>query len=189
MRTNFKIRDMPKKEFEPLFHRHVHEVFADDHSYAVRDALDDFEQAKLSELDSRLGDPWALYLGAFDQDDRFVGWTWGKQEPKAKFCMVNSGVIKSQRRMGVYSALVHSAVGTLSERGFQLIYSRHCATNNAVIIPKLKAGFIISKMEIDDSHGVLVHLHYYSNKARRRVMDYLTGLSKPDDEVKRLFKL
>lgn len=189
MDRTFTIREMSKEEFEPLFQRHVHAAFASDHSYALQDALDGSEQEQIRKLDSRLGEAFTLYLGAFDQDDQFIGWTWGKQEPKAKFCMVNSGVIKGQRRRGIYSALVQSTVETISNRGFQMIYSRHCATNNAVIIPKLKAGFLISKFEIDDSHGVLVHLHYYTNTMRRKVMDYRSGLSAPDDDVKRLFKL
>ncbi|MGJ8606196.1 MAG: GNAT family N-acetyltransferase [Marivita sp.] len=189
MDCTFTIREMSKEDFEPLFQRHVHAAFASDHSYTLRDALDDTEQEQMRNLDSRLGDALALYLGAFDQDDHFVGWAWGKQEPKAKFCMVNSGVVEGQRRKGIYSALVQSTVETISDRGFQVIYSRHCATNNAVIIPKLKAGFVISKFEIDDSHGVLVHLHYYTNKTRRKVMDYRTGSSAPDDDLKRLFKL
>ena len=143
----------------------------------------------MQDLDSRLGDPLHLYLGAFDKDGQFVGWAWGKQEQKAKFCMVNSGVIEGHRRMGAYSALVQSTVEKMSSKGFQLIYSRHCATNNAVIIPKLKAGFVISKFEIDDTHGVLVHLHYYTNALRRKVVDYRTGLVAPDGELKRLFNL
>jgi hypothetical protein len=72
--------------------------------------------------------------------------------------------------------------------GFQLIYSRHCATNNQVIIPKLKRGFVISKMEIDDVFGVLVHLHFHVNETRRLIMDYRSGQKKPNDQIKGLFK-
>lgn len=185
----FTIKEMSKEEFEPLFQCHVRSVFANDHSFSLRDALDDLEQGQLRELDSRLGDPLHLYLGAFDSNDRFVGWTWGKQEPKAKFCMVNSGILEGKRRMGIYSALVQTTVEKTSKKGFQVIYSRHCATNNAVIIPKLKAGFVISKFEIDDTHGILVHLHYYTNELRRKAVDHRTGYSAPDDELKRLFKI
>lgn len=185
----FTIKEMSKEDFEPLFQRHVHSVFADDHSFALSDALDETEQERLMELDSTLGAPLHLYLGAFDRDDQFVGWTWGKQEPKAKFYMVNSGVLEANRRMGAYSALVQTAVEMLTNRGFQVIYSRHCATNNAVIIPKLKAGFVISKFEIDDTHGVLVHLHFYTNGLRRKAVDYRTGLNAPDAELKRLFNI
>ncbi|GAB5446138.1 GNAT family N-acetyltransferase [Gymnodinialimonas sp.] len=183
------IKEMPKEEFGPLFQHHVHSVFTGDHSFALSDALTGSELEQLNELDSRLGAPMHLYFGAFDKSDRFVGWTWGKQEPKAKFCMVNSGVLESERRKGIYSALLQTTVATVSAMGFQVIYSRHCATNNAVIIPKLKAGFVISKFEIDDTHGVLVHLHYYTNELRRKAVDYRSGQTALDDELKRLFKI
>ena len=103
--------------------------------------------------------------------------------------MVNSAILKEHRRKGLYSALLERCLKVLSKKGFQLIYSRHCATNNDVIIPKLKAGFIISKMEIDDKYGVLIHLHFYTNSDRRKIMDYRSGQLKPDTKIREVFKM
>jgi len=69
------------------------------------------------------------------------------------------------------------------------VTSRHNATNNSVLIPKLKENFIISKMELDDIFGVLIHLHYYANTTRRKIMDYRSGQLKPDDQIKKLLKI
>tara|TARA_B100000886_G_scaffold202261_1_gene139668 strand:- start:197 stop:508 length:312 start_codon:yes stop_codon:yes gene_type:complete len=103
--------------------------------------------------------------------------------------MCNSGVLSNFRRKGIYSSLLETKIKVLSEMGFQLIYSRHNATNNNVLIPKLKAGFVISKMEISDTFGCLVHLHYFTNKTRQKLMDYRSGKTKPDQELKDLLRL
>ncbi len=135
-----------------------------------------------------MGNPYKLHLGVFDRENKFIGWSWGIQESGTTFYMVNSAVLSEHRRKGIYGALLKRCVEILSKKGFQLIYSRHCATNNAVIIPKLQAGFIISKMEMDDRFGVLVHLHFYTNELRRKIMDYRSGLVRPDNEIKKVFK-
>jgi GNAT superfamily N-acetyltransferase len=103
--------------------------------------------------------------------------------------MCNSAVLPIFRRKGIYSALLKKCLQVTREEGFQLIYSKHSATNNAVIIPKLKEGFIISKMELDDKFGVLIHLHYYMNSTRKKIMHYRSGQIKPDEEIKSIFKL
>ncbi len=111
------------------------------------------------------------------------------QENATTFYMVNSAILKEHRGKGLYRLLVNQCIETLSSKGFQLIYSRHCATNNAVIIPKLKIGFVISKMEIDDRFGILIHLHFYTNSDRRKIMDYRSGQVRPDKTIRNLFKL
>jgi hypothetical protein len=189
MTQNYTIRELTEEEFKPLFATHRHLAFEDTHSYEFRDILSSAELGHLKELGQAMGTPYKLYLGIFDKDDTFVGWSWGFQENAATYYMVNSAVLEKHRRKGLYSLLVRRSVEILSKKGFQLIYSRHCATNNAVIIPKLKAGFIISKMEIDDRFGILIHLHYYTNAMRRKIMDYRAGQSKPDGAIRKAFKL
>ena len=74
-------------------------------------------------------------------------------------------MLPGHRRKGIYTALMHRVIETVVEKGFQKIYSRHSVTNNDVIVPKLKAGFVISSMEISDVFGVLVHLVYFPKGA------------------------
>ena len=189
MKYKYTIKKLAEEEFLPFFDKHKHAVFEDVHSFSLQDLLSDKEQEKLKALEENMGQPYKLFLGAFDEDNELVGWTWGQQEGKSTFYMVNSAVLEGHRCKGVYSALVRECIDQLAEKGFQIIYSRHCSTNNAVIIPKLKAGFIISKMEVDDRYGVLIHLHYYTNEDRRRIMDYRSGQLFPDEKMKKLFKL
>ena len=178
---------MDEEEFKPLFEQYSRTMFEDTHGYDSRQVLTAEEIQRTKVLGQRLGTPYKLYLGAFDGNDQFVGWSWGLQESATTYYMVNSAVLENYRRKGLYTLLLNRSVEVLSEKGFQLIYSRHNATNNAVIIPKLKAGFIISKMELDDKFGVLVHLHYYTNPERRRIMDYRAGQIRPDERLKALF--
>ena len=72
--------------------------------------------------------------------------------------------------------------------GFQELCSRHSVDNNAVIIPKLKAGFVITGVEISDMWGTLVNLSYYTNEKRRKVLSYRSG-AKPDSEIKKYLDL
>ncbi len=189
MKKDYLIKELSQEEFQPLFDRHKSSAFEDVHSYPLQDLLSDAERQNIANLGQNLGSPFRLYLGVFDAHKQFVGWTWGIQENSSTFYMVNSAILKEHRRQGLYRNLIEKCVAIVSEKGFQLIYSRHCATNNDVIIPKLKAGFIISKMEIDDKFGVLIHLHFYTNLDRRKIMDYRSGQRKPDKKIKQIFKL
>lgn len=189
MDKSYSIRELSEEEFKPLFDKHKFSMFADVHSYDMQHVLTDAEQQRIKELEENLGTPYKLYLGVFDINNQFIGWSWGKQESASTFYMVSSAILKIHRRKGLYSALIAHCIESLSKAGFQLIYSRHCATNNDVIIPKLKCGFIISKMEIDDKYGVLIHLHYYTNSDRRRIMDYRSGQETPDMKIKQVFGL
>ncbi len=71
------------------------------------------------------------------------------------------------------------------EKGFQVITSRHKMFNNAILIPKLKAGFIIQKFEVSDVFGSMVHLAYFVNPARRKMMSYRAGEIFHDDEIQK----
>jgi GNAT superfamily N-acetyltransferase len=183
----YTIRELPEAEFTPLFERHLAAAFENVHSYDPHTLMNDAERARIAELRQAMGAPYRLHLGVFDRNDDFVGWSWGVQENATTYHMVNAAILQAHRRQGLYTALLTQAIARLTAQGFQLIYSRHCATNNAIIIPKLQAGFLISKMEIDDRFGVLIHLHFYTNPQRRRIMDYRAGQLRPDTAIAATF--
>ena len=76
-----------------------------------------------------------MHLGVYDKENNFAGWSFGWQENATTYYMCNSAVFKKYRRKGIYNALLKTTLSILCEKGFQLIYSRHNATNNNVIIP------------------------------------------------------
>ena len=80
--------------------------------------------------------------------------------------------------------MIERMIEKVKKLGFTSIYSLHAMNNNPVIIPKLKAGFIITGLEISESFGTLVRLTYFLNKNLEKVMDYRTGLITEDDEIK-----
>ena len=102
--------------------------------------------------------------------------------------MAASAVLPGHRQKGLYTALVKYLIQRTTEEGFQKIYGTHCATNNAVLIPKLKLGFVFSKVELSDMFGTILHLQYFTNPLRRKVMDYRSGQRVPDAEIKSVMK-
>ena len=189
MNEQYQIKKLSRDELMPLFEKYREDCFGSDHSYRLWDILSEKVNQKIRELRENMGKPLELYFGVFDKDGNFVGWSWGYQENATTYYMCNSAVLEAHRRKGLYQRLLDENISLLTNLGFQLIYSRHCATNNAVIIPKLKKGFVISKMELSDVFGVLIHLHYYPNKLRGKMMDYRSGQLSPDDEIKKVFKI
>jgi hypothetical protein len=184
----YTIRVMDYESFCKLFNPLREVVFDNIHSLFPKEYLSEQELDKCNNLHSSLyKDIYYLSLGLFDKDDNFVGWSVGSQQSAGIYYMGNSAVLEGHRRKGLYTAMLKASVEILKEKGFQIIFSRHNVTNNHVIIPKLKAGFIISSIEVDDVFGTLVHLRYYPNKTRRKVMDYRCGHEKPDEELKKLF--
>lgn len=187
--SSFKIVNLEREEFFKYFNTYRHQVFGKDHSYHLWDILSEQEIEDIEKLKAPYGVGFNLYYAAFDENDNFAGWAWGFQENQTTFYMCNSAVLENYRRQGLYTMLLNKTLEEVKAKGFQLVYSRHCATNNDVIIPKLKAGFLISKMEISDSFGVLIHLHYYTNATRKKIMDYRSGQIAPDEELKKIFKI
>lgn len=177
------IRPLTPEEDQRIWDELAPTVFEGVQSFRYRDALTPDAIARQDALAKRLGEPYRLKLGAF-VDGELAGWSVGVQESAEAYYMVNSGVLPAYRRRGLYRALVEATVAEAAAQGFQRIYSRHVATNNAVIIPKLQAGFVITGLELNDRFGTLVHLTYFPHPARRKVLDVRAGLSRPDDEVR-----
>jgi predicted N-acetyltransferase YhbS len=161
---------MTAAEFEPLWDKHAPSIF-DDNSQVFRvfQFLSEQERSQSKELREGMGTFYSLRLGVFFKGE-FVGWSAGHQESTETYYMRNSAILPEHRKKGLYTCLLKSSLDFLREKGFQKIYSRHLALNNSVIIPKLKAGFVITSLEVNDVFGVLVHLSYYQNPLRRKML-------------------
>lgn len=183
--AGYFFREMSSEEFLPLWRLHSKAVF-DDHSpiFRIYDALAPQERENIVQLGKNLGKPFSLRLGLF-YGDEFVGWHTGDQKDSHTFYMRNSAILPEHRRRGLYTILISEVLTRVTALGFQVITSRHNCTNNNVIIPKLKAGFFITGMEVSDAFGTLVNLSYFTNPLRRRVMEYRSGDLLPDDEIKK----
>jgi hypothetical protein len=58
-----------------------------------------------------------------------------------------------------------------------------------VLVPKLRAGFVITGLELSERFGTLVHLSYFFNALRRRVLDVRSGEALPEGQVKSSLRL
>lgn len=179
------IKKINANDFWPLFKEHRKVVFENDHSYDFFQILNATEKSQIEKLKENLNTKYELFLVAYDDKENFLGWSWGYQDSPTSFYMCNSAVLSKYRRKGIYTKLLSETLNTLKKVGFQTVTSRHSMTNNSVIIPKLKADFVISKFELDDSFGTLVHLRYDFNLLRRKVLNYRSGNLAPDEEVKK----
>ena len=80
---------------------------------------------------------------------------------KGRYYMVNTIMRPDVRGRGVYRALLGNVERAVAAAGFRELYSRHRADNNAVIVPKLKAGWVIAAFEVALKFGLMVHLRRY----------------------------
>ncbi len=187
--THYRLEELSKEDFLKAQGNIGKEIFADDHAIYPGSYLSDDENLKIRALANQMSaNPFSLHVAAFDEDDKFVAWSYGWQENSHTFYMCNSGVVEDHRRKGLYTQMLNYVLNKVKEKGFQVIYSRHNAVNNAVIIPKLKAGFVISSIELSETFGYLVHLKYLTNETRKKVLSYRSGQISPDSQLQSLFK-
>jgi RimJ/RimL family protein N-acetyltransferase len=167
--AGYEIRELTAEQFLPLWRRHRDRFFA---GVAFR-------------LDPGSAPPpqrWRLALGSF-KDDEFVGWTVGHQIDASRFEMYNSAVFEAHRGLGLYRALVTATIDRVFAAGYTTVTSRHHPNNAAVLIPKLKCGFVISGLFVDPSFGTLVELSRYATPLQRSAFDYRVGLIPMDESL------
>jgi len=107
---------------------------------------------------------WAL-----EYNGDIIGWTYSYQQDHETLYMCNSAIAQEHRGKGLYSMMLQHVLAVAKELGFQVVTSKHYASNNAIIVPKLKAGFIITGMALDEKYGLMVHLTRYLHPERERI--------------------
>lgn len=174
--VNVTMRRMTPDEFEPLWTEWVNIVFSEKTRFDPRTVMTPDEIAARRSLHGNMGKPLTLHYGVFIEN-RFIGWHVGDQKSAEEFYMRNTGILPDFQGHGIYKAMLKKIVADITAKGFQIISSKHNATNNRVIIPKLKAGFTITGLELSDKFGTLVRLEYFTNAQRRAIMDFRCGQS------------
>ena len=177
---NLSYQYLSSEEFFPFFNDNRLKIFVGEFNFATQSIMTETEKEKVRDM-PRMENIQRYQLVAKD-GDKIIGWSFGQQRTYDDFYMVNSAVFPEYRRQGIYTELMRLAVDHITELGFQRIYSRHKMSNNAVIIPKLKAGFVITGFEVNDVFGNLVELSYYANLRRRELLEVRTGMRRPSEE-------
>ena len=124
------------------------------------------EETAARSAGQELGDDKALRIGAF-RGDTLIGWTFASPDGATLLYMINSGVAPGERHKGIYSELARLVIEHARSKGYTAILSRHAANNNAVIIAKLKLGFLVSGFEYSEVYGPLVRLTFLLGNLRR----------------------
>lgn len=184
----FELRKLSAEEFRPLFQEYRPKLFGETLAFRQHEALSEQEQSAQKNLQSKMGNLYELYLALYYQG-HLAGWSFGRQVDSEKFYMVNSAILPEHRLKGLYRTLLQVILQEATTEGFQIVYSRHVATNSAILIPKLKAGFLMTSFELSDIFGVLVHLSYFTNPIRRKAMCFRAGQAIPDEELRKYLAL
>jgi GNAT superfamily N-acetyltransferase len=172
----YTVRALDLPEWAELFNARVREFFANSTTIDVEAVYTDDERATYRDLNARLANMYRLQW-AIEFNGQAVGWTFGHQERDGIFLMRNSAIAEGHRGKGLYTALLPRIIEHVRAAGFRLIKSQHHGSNTAVLVPKLKAGFIITGITMSDKHGVLVELTYPLNEQRREFLRYRIGES------------
>lgn len=179
----YSFRVLDDASFRVLFTELRPKVFGERFEADLYSVLDREEQEATNRLGARMGTPYRLNVGVF-HEGACVGWSTGWQKDAEMFQMVNTGFLAEHRGRGLYRALLPRVLGIIRAEGFQVVTSRHHPTNNAVLVPKLKAGFVITQFEVSDRFGLLVYLSYFFNARRRHLVNVRVGYERPDDAMR-----
>lgn len=144
------------------------------------------EKAKIEELKKNLENNFKLRLGVY-LGDMLVAYFNSYQTDSSNLHMALSAVHPEHQRRGIYGEYLSKILQLSAEMGFQSVDSFHRATNNPVLIAKLKAGFFISGIRLLDTMGTLVHLTYLHNPKRRELAMNRCGMTRPSREMRKLF--
>ena len=184
-----KIKKLTVAEFWPIFDKYRPQLFGETHSYSARDVRTLHEKISIDTLLTGTKSRHEVHLGLFDAKGAIAGWSSSHQVKPMELYMMNSAVFPKFRRKGYYTKMVQQTLKEAKKLGFQTVTSNHVASNNAVIIAKLKLGFKITGFELSDEYGVLVRLTHFLNPTRALANEYRAGEIKPTKELKKLFKI
>lgn len=186
---NFRLEICDRDQFYKIVGNMHKSIFDEDTICAwPEDFLSNFEREKLRDLNLNYQQNYTLHTLLFFQDE-LAGWSMGFQNTKESFLISNSAILPKFRGRSLYSNMQDEIIKVILSKGFQKIQSFHSLTNNAIILSKLKKGFVITGMEVNDLSGVLIQLTYFSNPRRSEIMDFRAGFKKPSHELKSILKI
>lgn len=173
------------EKFWEFFDKYRKVVFAGTGVINLEEIFTERERKNRKILTERYGKHYRLRLYIL-KGNKKIGWFFGRQTDTETFYMTNTGIFKEHRNKGIYKKMLPEILKILKKQGFQKVTSMHSVTNNNVIVPKLKAGFIITGFDIGDIFGLNLQLTYYFNNVRKKLVDYRVGMIAPDEQIGKL---
>lgn len=185
----YKFEICDKARFQEVVAELSKSVFGDENICAwLNEILSEKELKKLDKLNANYQSNYTLYTLLFYKE-RLAGWSYGYQDTRESFFMTNSALLPEFQGKSLYSCMLDEVLKILVDKGFQRIHSQHLLTNNSIILTKLRKGFLITGMQVNDLCGTLLELTFFTNQMRKNITDFRVGQKKPSEEVKRLLKI
>lgn len=189
LRGNYRLEMVEDLDaFYTFTYTHRPQIFEQNIVLDLDALLSESEKAKRFELKKNMGTPYKMNY-FISHNEKKVGWFMGYQTDSETFYMMNTALFPEHQNKGVYSSFLLKILEHLQALGFQKVYSRHLASNNQIIIPKLKAGFMITNFEISEMFGTLIHLTYFFNEKRKQAIQFRMGSMHPNNELSKSFSL
>jgi GNAT superfamily N-acetyltransferase len=129
------------------------------------------ERERVADLDAVLAAPLEHRV-VLRAEGEPIGAYLGHQESGGRYHMVNTILLPAWRGRGVYRALLANLEAMARASGFLEMSSRHRADNNAVIIPKLRAGWVIASFEVWPKYGLIIQLRRYLHDGLGQAFGY-----------------
>ena len=180
LHDNYRVVFCAYEDVRKVVDTYYKDVFSHDWNIRIQDFYSDQEKENVLKLNTNLEKLCRLQAMVCKQDT-IIGWFFGHQlgpNNPASFYMVNGGLLPAYQNKKIAQQFVKTLLEILNRKGFQIVTSKHKATNNKAIVPLLKLGFVISGFEISDQFGLHVQLTYFFNNKRRELMDVRCGMQR-----------
>ena len=101
-----------------------------------------------------------------DSAENVIGWSFGSQHDTDTYFMAWTGIDPNFQSKGIYSSFLKQLLHYLKSLGYERVTSKHLVNNRAVLIAKLKAGFDIMGLSLDERWGAQIELVYHFHADR-----------------------
>lgn len=112
----------------------------------------------------------------FYDEDEAIGWSIGRMTGSSEFMMDDTAIHKDYQRKGIYVSFLRLFLPYLRDIGYERVVSYHSPTNRAVLIAKLKAGFVVTATEFREHVGASVKLAYFLHEDRYKAFEDVHSL-------------
>jgi len=186
--NGYSLRSISFQDYLDACKRLEDQIFGEYFKFDLDEALGENGRKKLEALKGNLSTGYQLCLGIFTDSGELVGWQYSVQERGGEIDMKDTGLLPAHQRKGTYTRLLPIVLNIFREKGFTEAVSYHRLTNNGVIVPKLKAGFLINGITTDE-FGTAVQLIYPFNDSYRESLKVRSGECRPRGRVAALMGL
>lgn len=186
---SYYVEEVGSDEWDAFFSLNQAIVFPDEDSIPFDSIFSEEEKTKLAKLKGNLASSLQLYFLIFDNETP-IGWHFGFQKSELEYFMANTGILPDYQNRKIYQAFLKYAIERVLDEGFQFIISVHHLDNNAVLIPKLKAGFLIQStgfliqsMILESNYGTMIQLIYPAKEIYRTMFGSRMGTKALNEEL------